>query len=124
MLLINSLHNVFYFAAAASGGPVSPSALVQVAAGTLMAKKGESLGQAIGARRTHNGGDSGLTHYEQGLDAAAVDGLAGRGHRLSPQAKLGLVNALFCSTGVPDKDGASCLQQADPRGFGLSSSAQ
>jgi gamma-glutamyltranspeptidase/glutathione hydrolase len=124
VLLINSVHNVFYFAAAASGGPVSPSALVQVTAGTLMAKNGGNLSQAIGDRRTHNGGDSGLTHYEQGLDGAVVDGLADRGHRLSPQAKLGLVNAIFCSTGVPEKKGASCLQQADPRGFGLSSSAQ
>jgi hypothetical protein len=34
------------------------------------------------------------------------------------------VNAIFCTTGVPSKEGESCLQRSDPRGFGLSSSAQ
>ncbi len=121
VLLINSVHNEFYFAAAASGGPVSPSALVQVSAGTLMAGEGESLVQAIGARRAHNGG--GLTYFEQGLDAAVIDGLAKRGHRLSPEPGLGLVNAIFCSTGIPSKIGMSCVQRSDPRGFGLSSGA-
>jgi len=124
VLLINSVHNVFYFAAAASGGPVSPSALVQVTAGTLLAGEGESLVQAIGARRAHNGGDSGQIHFEQGLDAAVVDGLTKRGHRLSPAPGLGLVNAVFCSYGIPNKEAMFCLQQSDPRGFGLSSSAQ
>ena len=124
VLLINSVHNTFYFAAAASGGPVSPSALVQVTAGTLMAGKGDTLVQAMGARRIHNGGDTGLTHFEQGLDAAVADGLTKRGHQLNPEPGLGLVNAIFCTTGVPSKEGESCLQRSDPRGFGLSSSAQ
>lgn len=124
VLLINSVHNVFYFAGAASGGPVSSSALVQVTAGTLMAREGESLVQAIGARRTHNGGDAGLTHFEQGLDAAVVDGLTKRGHRMSPEPGLGLVNAVFCTSGIPNKEGLSCLQRSDPRGFGLAVGAQ
>jgi len=124
VLLINSVHNVFYFAGAASGGPVSSSALVHVAAGAIMGKEGESLVQVIGARRTYNGGDSGLTHFEQGLDSAVVDGLAKRGHRLSPAPGLGLVNAVFCSLGIPNREGMFCLQRSDPRGFGLSSSAQ
>ncbi|NQV83310.1 MAG: gamma-glutamyltransferase [Rhodospirillales bacterium] len=124
VLLINSLHNTFFFAGAASGGGGSPSALVQVTTGTLMAGKNEGLVQAIGTRRVHNGGDSGQTYFEEGLDGAVVEGLTAQGHQLSPVAGLGLVNALFCTTGIPNKEGLSCLQQSDPRGFGLSSGAQ
>ncbi|MBC8337369.1 MAG: hypothetical protein H8E39_01625 [Alphaproteobacteria bacterium] len=47
-----------------------------------------------------------------------------RGHRLSPASSLGLVNAIFCSTGIPAKGGASCLNRSDPRGFGLSIGGQ
>ncbi len=124
VLLINTVHNIFYFAGAASGGPVSPSALVQVAAGAIMGREEEDLVQAIGARRTHNGGDNGQTYFEQGLDAAVVDGLTKRGHQLSPEPGLGLVNAVFCSAGIPSKEGLSCNQRSDPRGFGLSSGVQ
>ena len=120
-LLINSLHNKFYFAAAASGGSVSSSALVQVTVGTMMDGEKGNLNKAIAIRRTHNGGENGLTYFEQGLSAAVVEGLTIRGHNLSSESSLGLVNAVFCSSGLPNEDGALCNQSSDPRGFGLSS---
>ncbi|MBT3305466.1 MAG: hypothetical protein HN377_03190 [Alphaproteobacteria bacterium] len=123
MMLVNTLHNIFFYAGAASGGTVSPSAMVQVASRTMMARDGESLVQAINARRVHGGGN-GQTHYEQGLEDAVVERLTTQGHRLSPVPGLGLVNAVFCTSGVPNKKGLSCLQRSDPRGFGLSSGAQ
>ncbi|MBC8338932.1 MAG: gamma-glutamyltransferase, partial [Alphaproteobacteria bacterium] len=89
VLLVNPVHKVFHFAGAASGGPVAPSALVQIAVGAIMAGKGETLETAINARRAHNDGASGLTHYEQGMDAAIVNGLSERGHRNTPTALSG-----------------------------------
>ena len=123
-LLINSLSNEFFFAAAASGGPVSSSALVQVAAGTLMKGNKGNLKKAIAIRRIHNGGKNDLTYFEKGLAAAVVEGLTDRGHQLSSELSLGLVNAVICYNGLPKKDGALCFQSSDPRGFGLSSAVK
>ena len=119
MLLVSDLHNVFYMAAAASGGTAAPSALVNVVARTLMGKKEETLEMATAAKRIHNDGVHDLTVYEQGLDAAVAQSLASKGHRAGQATRIGLVNAIFCPTGVPAKDEASCSSRSDPRGFGL-----
>ena len=124
MMLISDFSNVFYYAAAASGGSVAPSALVAVTANTLMGRIEENLEKALAAKRVHNGGVPDLTYYEQGLDAATIDNLTRRGHQLSPAPAIGLVNALFCSTGIPVKEEASCSIRNDPRGFGLASGAE
>jgi len=124
VLLINSLSNEFFLAAAASGGPVSPTALVQVIAGAAMEGAKGNLKKAIAARRTHNGGENNFTYFEQGLDSTLLEGLANRGHELSSEPSLGLVNAVFCTTGLPNRAGALCVQRNDPRGFGLSSRAK
>ena len=124
MMLISELHNVFYYAAVASGGSVAPSALVAVTASTLMGRIEENLEKALAAKRVHNGGVLDLTYYEQGLDAATIDNLTKWGHRLRPAPAIGLVNAVFCSTGIPVKEEASCSMRNDPRGFGLASGAE
>ncbi len=124
MLAINSVHNIFYYSAAASGSVAVPGVLAGVAAGTFMAGDGENLETAIKARRVHNSGDPDLTYYEQGLDGGVVSDLGKRGHRLSPASGMGLVNAIFCPAGVPNKEGMSCSIRIDPRGFGLASGAE
>lgn len=124
MMLVGKVHNVFYYGAAASGGSVAPSALVAVTANTLMGRIEENLEKALAAKRVHNGGVPDLTYYEQGLDAAIIDNLTKRGHRLSPAPAIGLVNAIFCSTGIPVKEDASCSMRNDPRGFGFASGAE
>jgi gamma-glutamyltranspeptidase/glutathione hydrolase len=125
VLLINSVHNIFYFAASASGGPVSPSALVQVTASTLLEGEKGGLQHAIKEKRAHNGFESDLTYIEKGLASNVVEGLTVRGHQLSSEPSLGLVNSIFCSSGIPnDRDGLLCVQRSDPRGFGLSSGSR
>ncbi len=124
MLLISNLHNVFYFGAAASGGPIASSALAGVVAGALLGKTGESLERAISAKRVHNNGDPDLTYYEQGIPSAVLKDLSKRGHRLSPTESVGLVNAIFCPSGIPSKEVLSCETRADPRGFGLAAGAE
>ncbi len=124
MLLISSVFNVFYFSAAASGGPVASSALAGVTVGTLLGRTGESLEGAINAKRVHNNGGPDLTYYEQGMTPAVLEDLSKRGHRLSPTESMGLVNAIFCPTGIPSDEGLSCETRADPRGFGLAAGAE
>ena len=58
--------------------------------------------------------------------ALALEGLGSyltnRGHRVATARTLGIVNAAFCSGGLP-RFAASCIVLADPRGHGLSLSA-
>lgn len=124
MMLVSEFRNVFYYGAAASGGSAAPSALVAVTANTFMGRIEENLEKALAAKRVHNSGVPDLTYYEQGLDAAIIDTLTKQGHRLSPAPAIGLVNAVFCSTGIPVKEDASCSIRNDPRGFGLASGAE
>lgn len=120
VLLVSELHNVFYYAASASGGAVAPSALINVTARALMGGKNEDLETAITARRVHHDVASGVTYYEKGTSAAVVNSLTAKGHRVGPTAAIGLVNALFCPIGVPATErGESCQLKADPRGHGL-----
>mgnify|MGYP001247448125 CR=1 FL=1 len=121
VLLINSLHKKFYFAASASGGLIAPSILVQVIADTLLKGEKGDLRQATFGKRVFQSSESELTFIEQGLTSNVVEGLANKGHQLRFEPSLGLVNSIFCSSGLPDKDGALCTQYSDPRGFGLSS---
>ncbi|MFQ5765284.1 MAG: gamma-glutamyltransferase [Rhodospirillales bacterium] len=124
VLLVNNVHNVFYYAAAGSGGAVAPSALVAVTTGALLGKVEEDLEMALAAKRVHHGGAPDLTYYEQGLGAAIVNDLARRGHRLKPIPAMGLVNAILCPAGVPQEGDMTCANRTDPRGFGLASGTE
>jgi len=124
MLAVNNLHNIFYFGGAATGSNAAAGILAGVSMGAVLAKDGEDLETAIAARRVYNSGDPDITYYESGLDDAIVSSLGGKGHRLNPASKMGLVNAIFCATGVPNRDGMSCSIKTDPRGFGLASGAE
>lgn len=119
MLLVSDLHNVFYMAAAASGGTAAPSALINVVTRALLGKDDETLEMAVAAKRIHNDGVSDLTFYEQGLEASVAQSLADKGHRLGQTAKIGLVNTVFCRSGIPTRDEVSCSMKSDTRGFGL-----
>jgi len=124
MLLINNFYNIFFFGAAASGGPVAPSALAGVAVGAIMGRTGETLEGALNARRVHNSGDPDVTYYEQDLSPGVLEALSKRGHRLTPVGAMGSVNAILCPGGVPTDATPFCENRTDPRGFGLASGAE
>jgi len=119
MLLVNETQNTFYFGAAASGGIAPAGSLAGVGAYAIMGRDEEDLVTALSTRRVHNSGFPDTTYYEQGLDGALVQDLTRRGHSLNPAASLGLVNAVFCPSGIPHKENLSCSIRNDPRGFGL-----
>ncbi len=124
MLLINNLHNVFYMAAAASGGSAAPSALANVVTRTLLGRQDETLAMAVGASRIHNDGLADLTFYERGLEVSLAQSLANKGHRAGETARIGLVNAIFCYSGVPTREQLICSMTSDPRGFGLAAGSE
>jgi gamma-glutamyltranspeptidase/glutathione hydrolase len=124
MLGVNNLHNIFYYGAAGTGSIAVPGVLAGVVLGTVLPGSGENLETAIDAKRVYNSGDPDVTYYERGLAGGVVAALGKLGHRLKPASGMGLVNAIFCPTGVPNKEGMSCAIRTDPRGFGLASGAE
>jgi gamma-glutamyltranspeptidase/glutathione hydrolase len=83
---------------------------------------GLPLDQAEALPRVHHRGMPDLAYYEQTMDRAVLDGLLARGYSIAPTRSLGLVNAIHCPLGLPVKP-ESCRVANDPRGFGLSASA-
>jgi len=124
MMLVNETQNTFYFGAGASGGIAPAVSLAGLGANTIMGRDEEDLVTALSTRRVLNSGFPDTTYYERGLDKTLVQDLTRRGHRLSPVASLGLVNAVFCPAGIPHKKNLSCSVRNDPRGFGLFYSAE
>ncbi|NQW01924.1 MAG: gamma-glutamyltransferase [Rhodospirillales bacterium] len=118
VMMVSKLVNKLYYVSSASGGAAAPSALVNVLAGGIIDQV-ETLENAMQRKRVHHGGADGITYLEKGIDPAIVNGLGSRGHKMAYVRILGYVNALFCATGIPSKNGASCVVRTDPRGFGL-----
>ena len=120
MLMVNENVKEFFFGAAASGGVTAPTALINVAARTLLGK--QKLRDAIAAKRVHHGGKPDLLYYEKGLGADVLSALSGRGHRTVETTALGRVNAISCPDGIPPEP-ETCEAVTDPRGFGLAVTA-
>lgn len=119
MLIVNRNVNEFFFAGAASGGAAAPTALVSVAARTVLA--GESLNQALAAPRVLGGPMPDVVYHEAGAEALERV-FAGEGLRLVAAPALGRVNAVYCAQGIPPHP-ESCVAGSDPRGSGLAVTA-
>ncbi len=120
MMATNQHVREFYFAAGASGGVAAPTALVEVATRVLL--DDADLGDALAAKRVHNGGAPDISFVESGLPREEIDSLTRRGHRVQPVKRIGRVNAIHCGKGLPVNPD-SCGVGADPRRFGLGLSA-
>lgn len=115
MLVTDADNRHFRFAATASGGLVAPEALVGTAARTLLVK--EPLTGAVADPRLVALPDLDRTIVEEGMPAATIDALRGRGP-VTSVVSLGRVSATACPDGLPG-DPATCQAVADPRGSGL-----
>ncbi len=120
ILVRNKNSNNLFFAGAASGGIAAPTALMNVFARAMLAN--EKLKDAMGATRVHHGGAPDVTFYEPRLTEKTKSYLVQRGHHIAATPSLGLVNAAYCSGGLP-RDPGTCVIQTDPRGSGLASNA-
>lgn len=121
VMMTNRSANNLFLAAAASGGSVVPSALIEVMTRTLI--DGDSLGEAIEAPRIFHGGRPDVVVYEADEPIETLDGLRQRGHLVVQAPSIGRVNAVYCSKGIRI-DPAGCSVKVDPRGFGLASFVQ
>ncbi len=120
MMMTNPYINNFYWAGTASGGVAAPTALINVAAHSLLAE--QPLKKAMSAPRIHHGGEPDTTYYEIGMDNDLIEALNTRGHQTAGAPAIGRVNAMSCFNGIPVEP-ASCEISTDPRGFGLALAA-
>ncbi len=116
MIIANPPTRNLYWAGAASGGVAAPTALMNVAAQSVLAER--PMASAMAAKRVHHGGEPDTTYYETGLSPDVVNGLTARGHQLAGAPAIGRVNAMSCFKGLPAAPD-SCEISTDPRGFGL-----
>ncbi|MBT4890997.1 MAG: gamma-glutamyltransferase [Rhodospirillales bacterium] len=121
MIMDNPNSNKFFWAGASSGGAAAPTSLVNVAAHAILGNR--SLSSAVEEKRIHHSGYPDTTYYEDGLEQWIVDGLTSRGNSTEGVSSMGLVNAVYCFKGLPEYP-ESCEAVADPRGYGLSASAE
>lgn len=105
MVAYNSFNKQGFLAAAATGGPAAPAALMQVAAGAFGDDK--VLEQALADPRLMKVGNRSVA--EKGFKGAQAE---------EAKQPLGRVNATYCANGVP-RAPESCRAHADPRGHGF-----
>ncbi|MBK8176920.1 MAG: gamma-glutamyltransferase [Rhodospirillales bacterium] len=122
MLVVKPSGRQFVFAGAAAGGVTAPTALVDVAARTLLAH--EPVAAALAAPRMHGGSDPGYVFIEPGVSPQSVQALVNQGDTaVSVDRHLGEVNAIACPDGIlsaPER----CVAATDPRGLGLAASTE
>lgn len=117
MMAINPNVGSFKFAAVGGGGSAGPTAMMTVAAESLI--RNGRLDRAMRSPRVHSDGGP-VVRVEESADAATIDALTGRGHEISRTATLGQVNAVFCPPGYPAEPSKQlCWAEVDPRGHGL-----
>jgi gamma-glutamyltranspeptidase/glutathione hydrolase len=116
MIVVNESSKQLFFAGAASGGVAAPSALINVAAGVLMAQ--QTLDAAMKAPRVHHGGSPDITYVEPDAKRDDVAQLTSLGHTVATTPTLGVVNVISCPGGMP-RDKNTCAAMADPRGHGV-----
>ncbi len=121
VIMVNPDNGNLFLAAAASGGAVAPSALIEVMARTLI--DDEPLVDAIKAPRIFHGGRPDVVVYEPDEPPEILNALRERGHLVAQAAALGRVNAVYCRDGLRSNP-AGCSVNVDPRGFGLASFVQ
>lgn len=121
VILASTIARQVFYASASSGGAVAPTALVNVAAQVLLDER-SSLASSLARKRIHHGGSDGVTYAEKGTPRPILEGLVRRGHRTALVERLGNVNSVYCSTGLP-ADNIDCGAGSDPRGLGIASSS-
>lgn len=119
MMAINPFVRSFKFAAVGGDGPAGPTAMMTVAAESIIGKG--RLDRAMRRPRIHTDGGPAVW-VEESADAALIDALSGRGHDISSIPALGRVSAVFCPRGYPAEPAEQlCWAEADPRGHGVAS---
>ena len=119
MIVYNATTRSFKFAAVGGDGAAGPTAIISIAAETMLAKRGR-LDHAIARARIHAPGADNTVIAEDVLADEQIDALGARGHSVRLAPSLGRVNAIHCASGYPaEPTKVDCLAETDPRGHGL-----
>jgi gamma-glutamyltranspeptidase/glutathione hydrolase len=105
-----------YFVGAASGGPTAATSIVGLLLDTMI--EGQTLDQAMPAKRLHHGGAPDVVLHEEGIDPAILASLTKRGHQVAPAGIIGRTAAMACSPPT-DKGVQACGAKIDGRTDGL-----
>jgi len=117
MMLVSVIRPTFVFGAAGGAGMDDTAAMTRVALDTFADEKNETtLENVINKGRMFQSPLSGGIVIESTVNADRAAQLSTVTRSREP---LGRLNAMFCSTGVPNEKGEQCQVKTDPRGFGL-----
>jgi gamma-glutamyltranspeptidase/glutathione hydrolase len=117
MILFNRQVRSFKFAAVGGSGSAAATAMMSVAAESVLA--GGRLDKALARSRVHAGDGPGV-FIESSAGDAERSALADRGHALAEVPSLGRVNAIYCPPGYPvEPTETLCWAENDPRGYGF-----
>ena len=119
VIVTDSRGRLFRFAVAGTGGETLASAIVNVAARTILDK--EPLKDAIASGRIHWASAENAVAVEPSETAPRIGTLIGRGHNVRRRRDLGRLNAIHCPTGLPTPSPRKvrCSPEADNRGEGF-----
>src|SRR5262249_54778356 len=76
-----------FFVGAASGGPTAATSIVRLVLDTMV--EGQTLDEAMPAKRLHHGGAPDVVLHEEGIDPAILASLTQRGHQVAPTGIIG-----------------------------------
>lgn len=117
LMIFNPLIRSIKFVGAGGDGAVGPTALVNVAAASVIGEK--RLDRQIARPRIHQAAGNAV-YLESTAGDELANALAERGHSVKRVESLGRVNAIHCPPGYPvDAQKTLCWAASDPRGFGL-----
>lgn len=117
LALVNRVNSQIFLGAAVSGA--SPATIAAVPLDT--AGRGMTLERAIAAPRLFDPFDPDIVVHEPAWEPSALARLRELGYTLRAGESLARINGFHCPEGLPRTP--SCQFVSDPRGFGLSASA-
>lgn len=117
LAVVNHVSGQTFFGAAIAGG--APIALARTVADVRLREV--PVDAAVAAPRLYDPGRPDAVFHEPELSADAVERLRALGYPLIREEKIGRINAFHCPLGLPRT--LACAFVNDPRGFGLSASA-
>lgn len=118
VLAVDHQEKKFIFGASGNAGPRAVSAVVGIAARTLLA--GERLVRASDRPRVHiDGGDAIIA--EKAVTAKEIAALEKSGAKVTRVPAIGRINAIYCPAGLPpdSRRDPPCQVKADKRGYGV-----
>jgi len=111
MMLVSIIRPTFIYASTGGGGLDSAAAMTRVALDVFADEDDKlTLETIVNKGRVFSNPSSGAVIAEQNVKSNSA---------AQTVPVIGRLNAMYCSTGIPNEKGEQCTVYTDPRGFGL-----